>query len=219
MASKIYPESKIELSPTILKHYDRIMNSISFGKYHKFIVQAVKDMDIQKEDHILDLGCGTGKNAELMSEYIGTKGKITGVDLSKVMEKQFLKKHGKDDRINFSRQRIDIPFDLDQKYDKVLISFVIHGFPHEVREELLRNAFKHLKPGGKLIILDFSEFSLDDMPWHHRFVFKKVECIYAFDFIERDWKNILMDFGFSDFNENFYFKKYARLLAASKNVE
>ena len=80
MASKIYPESKIELTPTILKHYDRIMNSISFGKYDKFIRKALKDMGVQKNDHILDLGCGTGKNASLMTEYLGDEGRITGVD-------------------------------------------------------------------------------------------------------------------------------------------
>ncbi|MFC2080339.1 class I SAM-dependent methyltransferase [Bacteroidota bacterium] len=217
MANKIYPESKIELTPVILKHYDRIMNSISFGKYHKFIVQAVEDMDINEDDHILDLGCGSGKNATLMSDYLNEKGRITGVDLSPIMERQFLAKHKEDKRISFSKQRIDIPFDLEKLYDKVVISFVIHGFPHEVRQEILRNAYKHLKPNGKLIILDFSEFKLSEMPWHHRFVFKKVECVYAFDYIERDWRNILFEFGFIDFKEKLYFRKYARLLNVSKN--
>lgn len=217
MAEKIYSESKVELTPVIAKHYDRIMNSISFGKYKQFIRRAIKDMDIREKDHILDLGCGTGKNAALAAEYLGEKGKITGIDLSPVMEKQFRSKHDGDKRIEFKKQRIDIPFNLEKKYDKVFISFVIHGFPHPVREEILRNATNHLKPGGKLIILDFAEFDMAAMPAHHRFVFKKVECIYAFDYIERNWKFILKDFGFSDFKEKLYFRNYARLLSASKN--
>lgn len=217
MAEKIYADSKIELSPLISRHYDRIMNSITFGKYHRFIVRAIKDMDIQKDDHILDLGCGTGKNAALMAEYLGEEGRITGVDLSPDMEKQFLEKHEADERMNFSRQRIDIPFDLGKKYDKILISFVIHGFPHEVREAILKNVTHHLKPGGKLMILDYSEFNINEIPWHHRFVLKSVECVYAFDFIERDWKSILGEFGFRNFNEKSYLRNYTRLLEASKN--
>lgn len=216
MGNKLYTESKIELSPMIARHYDRIMNSISFGRYDRFIRQAVRDMDIQAGDRILDMGCGSGKNASLMAEYIGKDGSITGLDLSPVMQKQFMAKHAGDERISFIRERVDTPFDLKKQFDKVLISFVIHGFPQEVREQLIRNAHKHLKPGGKLIILDWSEFSLDDMPGHHRFIFKAVECNYAFDFIERDWKLILKKFGFDDFSDKLYVKKYARLLIGRK---
>lgn len=216
MPQKIYKESKIELTPTIAKHYDRIMNSISFGKYNQFIARAIRDMSIREGDTVLDMGCGTGKNAALMTQYIGANGSITGVDLSPVMESQFRERHQQDDRIEFSKQRIDIPFDLGKKFDKVLISFVIHGFPHEVRERILENAYNHLNPGGKLMILDFAEFSMQEMPWHHRLVFKTVECVYAFDYIERDWKHILEKSGFSYPAEQFYFRKYARLLTATK---
>jgi len=217
MAEKLYKESKVELTPVIAKHYDRIMNSISFGKYNHFIRRAIADMQIQPEDHILDLGCGTGKNAGLMKEFLGEKGHITGIDLSPVMEKQFVERHGNDPRIQFNRQRIDLPFQLDEKYDKVVISFVIHGFPHEVRQAILKNAYDHLKPGGKLLILDFAEFSLDQMPAHHRFIFKTVECVYAFDYIKRDWKTILGEYGFVNPSENHYFRNYARLLKTVKN--
>jgi len=216
MATALYEGSKIELTPTIARHYDRIMNTISLGKYEQFIRRAVKDMGISESDHILDLGCGTGKNAALMAEYIGDSGRITGVDLSPVMERRFEEKHRDDRRIEFLNQRIDIPFSIQKKYDRVLLSFVIHGFPHEVRTRILENAALHLKKGGSLMILDFAEFDMKEMPWHHRFVFKKVECVYAFDYIERNWKSILEEHGFGEFSEKYYFRDYARLLTAVK---
>ncbi len=216
MAEKLYKESKVELTPLIARFYDRIMNFISFGKYDKFIRRAIKDMQIKEGDHILDLGCGTGKNAAMMAAYLGPEGYITGIDLSPVMEKQFLKKHGSDPRISFKRGRIDTDMQLEKQYDKVLISFVIHGFPHEVRKAILQNAHAHLKPGGKIFILDFSEFSMEEMPVHHRMIFKSVECVYAFDYIKRDWKAILDEFGFAAYHESLYFKEYARLLGAVK---
>jgi demethylmenaquinone methyltransferase/2-methoxy-6-polyprenyl-1,4-benzoquinol methylase len=97
------------------------------------------------------------------------------------------------------------------------MSFVIHGFPHEVRQVIIQNALEHLKTGGSLFILDYSEFELDAMPWLHRAIFKAVECKYAFDFIKRDWKSILKEQGFRDFKEHYYLKKYMRLLEAVKN--
>jgi len=212
--NKIHPESKVELNPVIARNYDQIMNTITFGKYKRFIRRAVKEMDIRKDDHVLDLGCGTGKNAGLIAEYLGHMGKVTGIDVSEVMQDQFQKKHGQNEQMEFILQRIDVPFDLGRKYDKVLISFVIHGLPHDFRKTLIENARKHLKPGGKLIILDFAEFDMASMPVHHRFIFRTVECKYAFDFIGRDWKGILAESGYKEFEETLFFNKYARLLTA-----
>lgn len=216
MENKIYPDSGVELKPFTAKNYDKLMNIVSFGIYKGFINKAIKDMDIQAGDTILDLGCGTGRNAGLMVSYLSEDGRITGLDLSEIMEKQFNKRFKNDTRLWFTKQRADIPFDLGQHFDKILISFVIHGFPHEVRKTVIKNVYNHLKPGGSFFILDFSEFNMAEMPALHRFIFKTIECKYAFDFIEKDWKKILSENGFSNFEETFYMKKYARLLKAVK---
>ena len=216
MNEKIYPDSGVELTTFTAKNYDKIMNTMSLGLYHGFIKKAINNMAIQQGDNILDLGCGTGRNAKLMTEYLGNNGKITGLDISEQMEEQFLKKFEGLTYINFINQRIDQFFDLKQQFDTVFISFVIHGFPHEIRDIVIKNAINHLKPGGSFFILDFAEFDLGKIPVHHRFIFKKVECKYAFDYIKRDWKTILKESGFAGFEESFYLKKYVRLLKAVK---
>jgi len=216
MNNKIYPDSGVELNEFIAKNYDKIMNTLSFGLYRGFIKKVIKQMDIQPGNSILDLGCGTGRNASLMAKYIGETGHITGLDISELMEKQFLKKFKGKSNINFINRRIDQPFNLNRQFDIVFISFVIHGFPHEIRSNVIQNALTHLKPGGIFYILDFAEFDMSKMPAFHRFIFKKIECKYAFDYIERDWKAILKEAGFDNFDEHFYMKKYVRLLKAIK---
>lgn len=213
---KLYPESGVELNPFVAKFYDSIMNIGSLGQYKRFIKNAIRDMQINPTDTILDLGCGTGRNAMLMSEYLDSQGTVSGLDISADMQLQFFKNAAMNNKMVFIDQRIDIPFDLKKQYDKIFISFVIHGFPHEVREEILRNVYKHLKPGGAFFILDFAEFDMQKMPFHHRFVFKKIECPYAFDYIKRDWKSILKKHGFDCDAEYFYFKNYVRLLKGNK---
>lgn len=217
MKKKIYPDSGVELSAFIAKNYDKVMNTMSFGLYHSFINKAIKEMDIKPGNSILDLGCGTGRNANLMAKYIGESGQITGLDISKDMERQFVNKFKDRSNIKFINKRIDQPFNLEKQFDIVFISFVIHGFPHEIRDTVIKNAYAHLKPGGIFYILDFAEFDMDKMPAHHRFIFKSIECKYAFDYIKRDWKTILREANFDNFKERFYVKKYVRLLKAVKS--
>ena len=213
---KLYPESGVELTPFISKYYDNLLNLISFGKYERFIRRAIADMNINPDDEILDCGCGTGKNSCLMMQYLSDEGTITGLDISEIMERQYNEKCKNYPQAKFIRQRIDIPFDPEHLYDKVFISFVLHGFPQEVREQIIANAFAHLKPGGTFNILDFAEFDMKKMPVYYRLPFKWGECPYAFDFIERDLKEMLRKAGFNSFEEKLYFHNYARLMIARK---
>jgi len=214
--AKIYPESKVEIQGLAAKYYDEIMNIVSLGFYGKFIRNAISKLKIRGDDYILDLGCGTGRNSLLMRSYLSEKGFILGLDVSEEMGKKFNKKCKNYKNVTFKNQRIDLPLSLEDKFDKVFISFVLHGFPIEVRETIINNAYKNLKSGGTFWILDFNEFSLKDMPFYYRIPFVTIECPYAVDFIERDWKNILQKPGFQNFKETFYIKSYVRLLEAQK---
>jgi len=213
---RYYPESKVEISGFSAKHYDILLNIITLGMYGNFIKNAVKEMKIESDDKILDLGAGTGRNACLMGQYLSGKGEILGLEISEQMIKQFENKTQNIPNIKLLRQRIDKPFMLEQSFDKVFISFVIHGFPQQVRAEIIGNAFNALRPAGEFIILDFNEFVLNETPLLFRIPFKAVECPYAFDFVERDWKQILRSSGFDAFEEHYFLKNYVRLLIAKK---
>lgn len=216
MSKKLYPDSKIELTSTIAKHYDSIMNLVTFGKYHDFIRRAIGLIELKPGCRVLDMGCGTGRNAALLKERMDDDSRLIGLDISPQMERQFRDRFSNDERFDFFSRRIDVPLELGTKYDIVLISFVIHGFPQEIRKKILQNAVDHLAVGGRLYILDYNEFDMARMPAHHRFIFKAVECPYAFDFLKYDWKSILKDYGLGEFTEKLFYNQYVRLLSAGK---
>lgn len=213
--NKLYPDSGIELTKFTAHNYDWLMNAMSFGNYGSFIRRAIHDLGINPTDSIIDLGCGTGRNAALMLDYLGGSGRITGIDLSPIMGQQFKNRFKNENRIQFLQQRIDVPFDLTEKADIVFISFVIHGFPQAVRLAIIENAKKHLNPGGTFAILDFSEFNMKKMPAFHRWVFKNFECPYAHEYVEKNWKRILIEKGLKPLSENYYFLRYVRLLKST----
>ncbi len=217
MKEKYYPESKVEIRGFVARNYDIIMNIISFGIYGNFISAAVKAMEIKSGEAILDLGCGTGRNGELMLQHAGETGTLTGVDIAEEMEIQFKKRFAGDARAEYLSMRIDQPFKLEKEYDRAFMAFVLHGFPHEVRLQIIKNIYDNLKPGGLFSLLDFGEFSLKEMPLLYRVPFTTIECDYAFDFIEKNWKEILADHGLQNPREYFFMKKYIRLLTVQKS--
>ena len=217
-SSRLYPESKVELTPFTLKHYDRLLDFISFGIYKPLISRAIRALDVKPDDDILDMGCGTGRNACLMAEYLSLNGSILGMDISEIMQAHFERKCKDHCNLKFRKQRIDQPFELGEQFDKVFMSFVFHGFPQEVRKIILQNALKHLRKGGTLNILDYAEFNVGSTPLWFRIPFKVLEggCKYAWDYLERDWKQVLSGYGLGNFRESFFVKGHLRLLKAEK---
>ncbi len=214
--SKHYPKSKVELSGFIARHYDILLNLITFGKYGIHIKKVIDLMNIESEDRIVDLGAGTGNNACLMIKYLSKKGEILGLDISEEMIEQFHSKCAKYPNVRIIHQRIDQPLPYRNTFDKAFVSFVLHGFPHNIREQIIKNVFCMLKDGGKFFILDYNEFSLINSSAFFRIPFKFIECVYAFDFITRDWKNILSVQGFENFHEHIFFRGYVRLMKVVK---
>ena len=210
----LYPDSKIEIRGFLARHYDFLLDVATFGWYRSFLRDAIAWMDIQPDDRIIDLGAGTGRNACLMAQYLSEKGRIVGVDIGKDMVTQFIKRCSRIGSATFHYQRIDVPFQLEETFSKAVLSFVLHGFPQEVREVILTNCFNLLDPGGRLVLLDYNTFSLEVLPWYLRIPFKIGECPYAFDFIQRDMAAFLKHHGFVLERTRLFFKGMVRCLTA-----
>jgi len=213
---RYYPESKVETKGFMATHYDALLNLVTSGRYSPFIKKSIGLMGIEPTDRILDLGTGTGRNACLMIKHLSKEGRLIGIDISHEMISQFKKNCASFPNAEIVHARADRSLPFRERFDKVFISFVLHGLPQNAREVIIENAFEVLKDNGSFSILDYNESSYDKMPFYVKIPFKLIECSYAFDFIERDWKQILRDHDFGDFEEYFFFNDYVRLLKAKK---
>jgi len=215
---KYYPQSKVEVGSLLARHYDRLLDLVTFGRYRLFIEQVVRLMNIKSADRIIDFATGTGRNACLMMKYLSPKGRLVGLDISQAMISQFRAKCRHFPNAEILNERIDRPLHYENDFDKAFVSFALHGFPQQIRAMIIDNAFIALSSEGELFILDYNEFSLSEMPWYIRLPFRMMECPYAFDFISRDWKQIMRRRGFGRFTEHLFFGGYVRLLKAVKTA-
>lgn len=210
-------DSKVEVKGFEARHYDMMMNTLTLGAYPFFIRKVVREMLIQPGNSILVFGSGTGRNLALMDKHLSGEGRIIGLDIGEEMLRQARRRFDGHPYISIENRRIDEDLPFQGEFDKVFISFVLHGFIQEDRDTIISNAFKALRPGGEFIILDYNEFEPDLSPWLIRTIFK-MECPLATDFVGRELQGTLREQGFDKFRVHPHFRGYIRLLAAKKTA-
>lgn len=208
--------SKVEVTGFEARHYDLLMNVITGGTYPFFIRRVVRDMHVQPQDHILILGSGTGRNACLMHRYLSAEGRIVGLDIGEEMLTQARRRCQGMSNVTFEQRRAEAALPYQGDFDRVFMSFVLHGFVQEDRLRIVRNAYRALKPGGALQILDYAHFDPARSGWLIRTIFGRLECPLATDFARRDWEMVLREQGFDRFEAQHYYFGYVRLLTAHK---
>lgn len=209
-------QSRIEITGFTARFYDLLVLLGTAGLYQVILKKAIKMMHIQPRDRILDLGAGTGKNACFMHEYLLPEGSITALEIGSEMQKQFHKKCDRYKNVNLADQSIEEMLPYAEEFDKVLLSFVIHGFTQDKREKILKNAYKALKPGGKIYIFDWNEFDIQRQGIMLRFFMKHIECQEASDFIKRPFKDTLLKLNYVNVEGVFFALNKIRLLIAQK---
>jgi ubiquinone/menaquinone biosynthesis C-methylase UbiE len=142
----------------VAQRYDRLAGLIPFYEWLFFLPpglrrRAVKQLNLQPGSCVLEVGCGTGRNFHHLQESIGPTGRIYGVDLSKGMLHRAGKLRELHDWKNVELKEADAAdFTAPEELDGVLFSLSYNTMPHHLT--VLRRAWKQLRPGGRLVIMD-----------------------------------------------------------------
>jgi demethylmenaquinone methyltransferase / 2-methoxy-6-polyprenyl-1,4-benzoquinol methylase len=144
--------------------YDFLNHFLSFGVDRSWRKRAIRELGRYKPATILDVATGTGDFA-IAALKISPQ-KVIGVDISQEMLNVGLSKikHAKlADRINFALADAEnLPFP-DESFDAATCAFGVRNFENPVLG--LIEIYRILKPGGTLIILEFS--NPDKFPFKH----------------------------------------------------
>ncbi|MDV9170848.1 methyltransferase domain-containing protein [Streptomyces sp. W16] len=108
-------------------------------------------------DRVLDVGCGTGYLTRRMADRVGPDGAVTGVDPSPpVLDYARHKKQRPGSAPCAYREGIAESLELpDASFDTVVTSLMLHHLPEELRPAALREMHRVLRPGGRLLVVEF----------------------------------------------------------------
>lgn len=135
--------------------YDLLNSLLSLGIHKGWRKKCVKLLSENKPKIILDVATGTGDFAIACTSLKPEK--IIGIDISEGMMqvgREKLKQQGLSNLITLKAGNAETTAFPDNTFDAIVVGFGVRNF--ENLEKGLSNLYRILKPGGKLVVLEFS---------------------------------------------------------------
>ena len=134
-------------------------------------------MNVQKGSKALDVCCGTADWTIALSEAVGSKGQVTGLDFSENMLEVGKQKTASLENIQLVHgDAMNLPFD-DNSFDYVTIGFGLRNVPDYL--SALKEMHRVLKPGGMVVCLETSQPTLPLFKQIYSLYFKFVMPIFG----------------------------------------
>jgi ubiquinone/menaquinone biosynthesis C-methylase UbiE len=105
-------------------------------------------------DRVLDVGCGDGYFTRIMANAVGAAGTALGIDPSPEAIAR-ARKVTRAANCTFSEGVAEHLNASEGSYDVVVSSLIVHHLPEPIRPQALREMFRVLLPGGRVLIAEF----------------------------------------------------------------
>jgi demethylmenaquinone methyltransferase/2-methoxy-6-polyprenyl-1,4-benzoquinol methylase len=179
---QVETEDKVKLVrgvfDSVAAQYDVMNDLMSLGIHRIWKRIAIQLANVREGDKILDLAGGTGDLTILFEQRVGKKGDVVLADINSEMlrtGRDRLIDKGLVGNIRYAQVNAEcLPF-ADNSFDCVSIAFGLRNVTDKAAA--LRSILRVLKPGGRLIILEFSH-PTDKLT-------KKVYDFYSFNLLPK----------------------------------
>ena len=167
-----------EVFQSVAGKYDLMNDAMSFGAHRLWKWFAIGQSGVKAGDKVLDLAAGSGDLSLEFAKKVGGSGHVTMTDINAAMLEVGRKKLtnkgivGNIDYAIVNAEELPYP---DQHFDCISISFGLRNVTN--KEQALTEMARCLKPGGRMIVLEFSKPTID---W-----LEKLYDIYSFNVIPK----------------------------------
>ena len=157
------PESKkadkvAEVFHSVAAKYDLMNDLMSAGVHRLWKRFTIELSGVRPGNRVLDIAGGTGDLTKQFSRLVGSNGEVVLADINASMLKvgrDRLLDLGVTGNVKFVQADAEkLPFP-DNHFDVVTIAFGLRNVTH--KEDALRSMLRVLKPGGRLLVLEFSK--------------------------------------------------------------
>ena len=143
---------------SVADNYDLMNDLMSAGIHRLWKHMTIEMSGVRKGHKVLDIAGGTGDLAAKFSKIVGSEGSVVLADINESMLKvgrDRLIDRGITENVTFSQADAQyLPFP-DNTFNVITIAFGLRNVTD--KDMALRSMLRVLKPGGKLLILEFSK--------------------------------------------------------------
>ena len=164
---------------SVASRYDLMNDLMSLGTHRLWKRFAVGLVAPRPGQAVLDLAGGTGDIARLLAPRVGPAGRVIVADINEAMlarGRARLADDGIAGNVEFvlaDAQALPFP---DRSVDAVVIAFGLRNVTD--KDLALREMYRVLKPGGRLVVLEFSKLSVPALaPLYDAYSFKVLPWI------------------------------------------
>ncbi len=147
-----------EVFHSVAAKYDLMNDLMSAGIHRLWKRFTIELSGVRPGNRVLDIAGGTGDLTRQFSRLVGPAGEVVLADINASMLKvgrDRLLDRGAAGNIRFVQADAEkLPFP-DNHFDVVTIAFGLRNVTH--KEDALRSMLRVLKPGGRLLVLEFSK--------------------------------------------------------------
>jgi len=172
-------ESKVAgVFHSVAQQYDVMNDLMSFGIHRLWKRFTIDASGVRPGNKVLDLAGGTGDLTAKFSKLVGREGKVILADINSSMlnvGRDKLRDKGLVQNIEYVQANAQyLPFE-DNTFDVITIAFGLRNVTD--KDMALRSMYRVLKPGGRLLVLEFSK------PEHE--IINKVYDFYSFNILPK----------------------------------
>lgn len=142
---------------SVAGQYDTMNDAMSLGMHRLWKRQALQFCQIKAHHRVLDIAAGTGDLSLLIAPRVQTQGQLVVSDINASMlnqAKMRLLDKGFVSNVRFAQANAEaLPFP-NAHFDRMIIGFGLRNVTH--KDKALKSMYDALKPGGRLVVLEFS---------------------------------------------------------------
>lgn len=161
---------------SVAAKYDVMNDFMSFGIHRLWKRFTIDASGVRPGHKVLDLAGGTGDLSGKFAELVGPTGQVILADINDSMLRvgqEKLRNKGIVGNINYVQANAEeLPF-ADNTFDIITIAFGLRNVTD--KDKALRSMYRVLKPGGRLLVLEFSK------PEHE--ILSKAYDVYSFNLL------------------------------------
>jgi len=141
----------------VAERYDVMNDVMSFGVHRLWKRLAIDLCGVRPGNQVLDLAAGTGDLTQRFSRLVGEQGRVVAADINAAMlnvGRDRLLDHGLYRNVFFTQANAEcLPF-ADNSFDCATIAFGLRNVTD--KQAALDSLYRVIKPGGSLLVLEFS---------------------------------------------------------------